>query len=172
MWVEFLIWGWQCFGKKRPQSSQRILRRNFPRIFRPCFSKVSGPHPPKIIHPPKCTPKLYVGIPLQISDFFEPKIYFRRCSAYAKHRNGVVLIRGCFQNFHLVVFVGSVAPRNIALDCIKKGVVFRFSSHGFRGSRGFECEHNNPLPRHPLPALRLINECLDPGALSRQRSCY
>ena len=41
----------------------------------------------------------------------------------SERRKGVVLIRGCFQNFHLVVSVVLVVPQNAFLK--KKGVVFK-----------------------------------------------
>ena len=56
--------------------------------------------------------------------------------------------QGWFSKCHLVVFV---VPPNAGIYSIKKGVVFKCSSRGFRSSRGFECEKmNNPL--HPQKA--------------------
>ena len=61
----------------------------------------------------------------------------KRCSP-SERRKGVVLIRvGCFEEVHLVVSVVFVVPRNPGIDRTKKGVVFKISSRGSRGSRGF-----------------------------------
>ena len=56
--------------------------------------------------------------------------------------------QGLFQKFRLVVsgfFFAGVVSRNAGMYCMKKGVVFEFSPRGFRGSRGFECENEQPL---------------------------
>ena len=79
--------------------------------------------------------------------------------------------QGCFQRFHLVIFVVSVvlvvsSKHWEKICCIwKQGRLFlkmsSCGSRGFRGSRGFQCIKGTPPPflNNPLPALRAQHDC-------------
>ena len=88
---------------------------------------------------------------MPISENTPPGLLGRKDPINSERWKGFVLIRGCFQNFHLVVFVVSgvfVVPRNTRICKFLKGGCFQnFVSwvRGLCGFRGFECEKNKKL---------------------------
>ena len=64
---------------------------------------------------------------------------------------GLLLFRGLFSTNSSHGFSGSGGSlKTLEFIVLLKGVVFKLSS---RGSRGFQCENEPPLPKQPLPAL-------------------
>ena len=49
-WGEYFILAWQILGKLPANSSANLDSEFPPEIFRPCFSRVSGPPPPPKLH--------------------------------------------------------------------------------------------------------------------------
>ena len=71
IWGEFFIWSSEFFVKFAGEFLSVISWCFFLQIFRPCFSRISGP-PPKKKSGPKFTSRI-VGIPLQFH-FLNPKL--------------------------------------------------------------------------------------------------
>ena len=88
--INFINLGWRRSGELSANFSADSSSEFFPRIFQPCFSRVSG-LPPKDLRP-KFTSRI-VGIPLQLRrivgialqlQLSEPKHFSRRFSAYGE----------------------------------------------------------------------------------------
>ena len=86
IWGEFFILVRRILGKLPANFSANFDGEFGWRIFRPCFSKVSGRQKKK--SRPKFTSRI-VGIPLQFH-FLEPKIYSRRLSACGGDQHNTV----------------------------------------------------------------------------------